>query len=255
MTQDDEQLDPTVAAASPHSWRAWARDVAASGWRWVAQLGLALGLGFTAAILALYAFAKLADDVLERDMDQLDGAVVEWLRQFSSPALDTAARVVSFLGSEAIAVLLVLLLVVFAQQRRWGTICALLLTTGGAQLLNNVLKELFQRTRPAPVLGLIPAQEFSFPSGHAMVSMAFYCFIAYVSWRVLRGWRRAAWTVGLLLLVLLIGLSRLYLGVHYLTDVAAGYLAGFFWTDAVIIGGSLLSRGRRARASRAARTE
>jgi hypothetical protein len=81
---------------------------------------------------------------------------------------------------------------------------------------------------------VIPAQAFSFPSGHAMVSMAFYCFLAYVSWRVLRGWQRAAWAAGLLLLVLLVGLSRLYLGVHYLTDVAAGYLAGFIWADAVI---------------------
>ena len=251
MARDDEHLEPTVASATRAGWRTWARDVATSGWRWVAGLGLALGLGFSAAILALYGFAKLADDVIERDVDRLDGAVLGWLRQFSSPPLDAAAGAISFLGSEGIAVLLVLLLVVFGRQRRWGAIGALLVTTVGAQLLNNVLKDIFQRTRPAPVLGVIPAQAFSFPSGHAMVSMAFYCFLAYVSWRVLRGWQRAAWAAGLLLLVLLIGLSRLYLGVHYLTDVAAGYLAGFIWADAVIIGGALLTRRRRVAGSSA----
>ena len=253
MTSDDEHLEPTVASASPAGWRAWIVDVSAAGWRWIAGLGLTLSLGFVAAIVALYNFAELAGDVMEQDTAQLDAAVLDWLRQFSSPPLDVAARVISFLGAEGIAVLLVLLVVVFGRQRRWGAICALLLATGGAQLLNNVLKDAFQRTRPAPVLGLIPAQSFSFPSGHAMVSMAFYCFIAYVTWRVLRGWRRAARTAGLLLLVLLIGLSRVYLGVHYLTDVVAGYLAGFLWTDAVIIGGALLTRRRRSRAARNAR--
>ncbi len=114
----------------------------------------------------------------------------------------------------------------------------------GAQLLNNVLKDLFQRTRPAPVAGLIPAQAFSFPSGHAMVAAAFYLFLAYLGWRLLRGWRQVAFTGTLLALILAIGLARLYLGVHYLTDVVAGYLAGFLWTDAVIIGGHLLGRRR-----------
>lgn len=219
--------------------------MAASGWRRLVRLGLALTAGFAAALLALYSFARLADEVVERDTDQLDQTVLDGLRHFNSPTLDVVARGFSALGSEAIVVLLILLLVLFGWQRRWGAASALLLTTVGAQLLNNVLKDLFQRTRPAPVIGLIPAQAFSFPSGHAMVSMAFYTFLAYLSWRVLRGWQRTALTGGLLLLVLLIGLSRLYLGVHYLTDVVAGYLAGFFWTDAVIVGGHVLTRRRR----------
>ncbi len=119
-----------------------------------------------------------------------------------------------------------------------------MLVTGGAQLLNDVLKGEFHRVRPAPVLGMIPVQAFSFPSGHAMVSAAFYGFLAYLSWRVLRGWWRTASTLALLALVLAIGLSRLYLGVHYLTDVLAGYLAGFVWADTVILGSRLLARRR-----------
>jgi hypothetical protein len=115
-------------------------------------------------------------------------------------------------------------------------------------LLNNVLKDLFHRTRPAPVEWLaVPAQAWSFPSGHAMVSAAFYLFLAYLGWRIMRGRVRVLWTVGLLVLVLAIGLSRLYLGVHYLTDVVAGYIAGFLWTDTVIVSEVLLARGRAPR--------
>jgi hypothetical protein len=121
-------------------------------------------------------------------------------------------------------------------------VAALLLVVVGAFLLNSGLKELFQRARPTPVASLAPAQAWSFPSGHATVSAAFYSFLAYLSWRLLRGVRRLLWTAALLALVLLIGLSRLYLGVHFLTDVIAGYLAGFVWTDAVILGGRVLGR-------------
>jgi membrane-associated phospholipid phosphatase len=248
MAADRDTLDPTVASASRAGWRAWLVGLARHGQQQLARLGVALTLGFLGAICALYFFATVAGDVVDQDTQALDTAVLLRLREFASPSLDLAAAVASALGSEVVAVLLVLLLLIFGWQRRWGTAVALLLTTVGAQMLNNVLKDLFQRTRPAPVVGLIPAQSFSFPSGHAMVSMAFYSFLAYLSWRILRGWLRWIVTVAFLLLVLLIGLSRLYLGVHYLTDVVAGYIAGLFWTDAVIIGGALLTRRRARRA-------
>jgi len=73
----------------------------------------------------------------------------------------------------------------------------------------------------------------------ASVAATCYLFLSYLAWRLLRGWARLACVTGL---ALLIGLSRLHLGVHYLTDVLAGYAAGFAWTDAVIIGGRLLAR-------------
>jgi undecaprenyl-diphosphatase len=242
-----EPADPTVARASPAGWRAWLFALVLRGWDRLAALGLALLLGFGAGLLALYWFALLAEEVMERDTALLDDAVLAALRQFQSPVADAAAHVISFLGSEMVAILLVLGLVLLGLRGRWGAAVGLLLVTVGAQLLNNVLKELFQRTRPAPVEWLaVPAQVWSFPSGHAMVAAAFYLFLAYLSWRVLRGGVRWVWTGGLLLLVLAIGLSRLYLGVHYVTDVVAGYLAGFLWTDAVIVGGHLLER-RRAR--------
>lgn len=242
MPDDPSQLEPTVASASETGWRQWLASLLASGKSRLGTVGLTLALGFGAGLLSLYLFADLAEDVKAQESAQLDGSVLGWLRQFSSPTLDLLAQIVSLLGSEVLAVFLVVLLVVLGFERRWGAAVALLLATGGAQLLNDVLKELFHRTRPAPVGGLISSQAFSFPSGHAMVSAAFYFFLAYLAWRALRGRWRYVVAAGLLVLVLLIGLARLYLGVHYLTDVVAGYLAGLLWTDAIIISGRLLTR-------------
>ena len=130
---------------------------------------------------------------------------------------------------------------------RWGAAGGLFIATAGAQLLNNVLKATFQRTRPTPLLGLVPEQAYSFPSGHAMVSAAFYLFVGYLGWRMLSGTLRWLWSAALVLLVLGIGWSRLDLGVHYPTDVVAGYFAGSLWSEAVIIATVLLSRRRQSR--------
>jgi undecaprenyl-diphosphatase len=243
--------DPAVAQATATGWGVWLVNLMHYGKGRLATLGLTLGLGLAAAMLALYLFAMLADEVMEQESLQVDTAVLLALRSVHSPALDRAAWVASALGAEWLAVLMVVLLGVLGYQRRWGAAVGLLLTVVGAQLLNDVLKDWFQRTRPAPVDSLIPAQAFSFPSGHAMVAAAFYLFVGYLAWRLLTGRWRVVCAALLVMVAFLIGLSRLYLGVHYLTDVIAGYIAGIAWTDAVIIGGHMLGRRRLAR--RAAR--
>jgi undecaprenyl-diphosphatase len=222
----------------------------------VAEVGLALVLGFAAGVVALVGFAWLAEAVLASQTQQLDNTTLAFLRQIASPALDLLAGLVSLLGSEVVLWLGLLLVLLLTRKRRWGTAAGLVVTTTGAQLLNDILKELFHRTRPAPVLqpmGLFAAaQQFSFPSGHAMVSAAFYFYVAYLAWRAVRGRWRWATVAGLGLLVLAIGLARMYLAAHFLSDVIAGYFAGFVWTDAVILGSQILTtrsiRRRRTRA-------
>ncbi|MGE3908873.1 MAG: phosphatase PAP2 family protein [Chloroflexota bacterium] len=236
--------DPTVAQASPAAWYAWIVTLARFGRRQIAALGLTLGIGLAVALLSLYLFAAIAEDVMEQETRQLDNTVLSALRQVQSPALDQVAWFVSALGSEILAVIMVLIVVLLVWQRRFGAALGLVVTVVGAQLLNNVLKDWFHRTRPAPVEGLIPAQAFSFPSGHAMVATAFYLFLGYLAWRLLAGRARAVCTAILVLVAVLIGLSRLYLGVHYLTDVVAGYVAGIAWTETVIVAGHLLARRR-----------
>lgn len=240
--------EPAVAQASPARWRDWLLFLVRHGKARLAVLGLELAAGLGAALLALYLFAVLADTVMEEQTTRIDYGVLAALRAVQSAELDRLAYVLSALGAEILVVVMVGLLIVFGWQRRWGAVVSLLLVVVGSQMLNNVLKEWFHRTRPAPLEGLIPAQAFSFPSGHAMVAAAFYLFIGYLAWQILRGRMRIVCAAFLVLVALLIGLSRLYLGVHYLTDVVAGYIAGVAWTDAVIIGGHLLARRRLARA-------
>jgi membrane-associated phospholipid phosphatase len=249
MLPSSAQADPSVARASSATWWAWVCWLVTRGRERLAALGLTLVAGFVVGLLVLYAFAHLADEVMEHETQQLDNLVLHTLRQFSSPPLDALAYFVSFLGSEVVVVLLVALVLGLALHGRWGAATGLVVTTLGAQLLNNFLKEWFHRIRPAPVDWAIAAQVWSFPSGHAMVSAAFYLFLAYLGWRVLHGRERVIFAAGLLGLVVAIGLSRLYLGVHYLTDVVAGYAAGFLWTDAVIIGAHVLGQRRRKHAT------
>jgi undecaprenyl-diphosphatase len=240
MTNQSAQREPTVASASPTRWRLWLSELVHFHKRLLGAISLTLLLGFGAAGLAFYLFADLANEVMDQETQALDLSVLHGLRQFASPTLDMLARALSVMGSEVVLGLLILLTGVFLYRRRWGAAASLLITTVGAQLLNNLLKAGFERPRPTPLDGFIAAQAYSFPSGHAMVSTAFYLFLAYLAWRTVRGWQRPVWIAATLLLVLGIGLSRLYLGVHYLTDVIGGYIAGFLWADTVILSGRLL---------------
>lgn len=239
------KLDPTVETASGGGWQRWAARIAERERERLAGFGVVVLLGFLTGLFAVYSFAWLANEVLQQETTQMDANAAAFVRQGNSPAMDTAAWVMSLFGSELVLMFGIGLLALLGWQRRWGAAVLLVLVTAGAQLLNDALKTVFHRTRPEPVIGLIPAQSFSFPSGHAMVSASFYFFVAYLAWRLVHGsWR---WVIagGLLLLVLLIGVSRIYLQAHYLSDVIAGYVAGFLWTDAVMLASQFMNTRRR----------
>jgi undecaprenyl-diphosphatase len=217
----------------------------------LAAVGVLWLTGLVATAVALLAFTYMARAVSRATPVGLDLAVLASLRTYASTTLDYLGVGFSWLGSELLAAFAIVLVVVFVRQRLWQRAVEAVVVPGGAQMIDNVLKALFQRDRPTAVPGgLISSQTYSFPSGHAMVSAAFYLFVAYLAWRHLRGGWRVAAAAGLLLVVLLIGLARMYLAVHYLTDVLAGYCAGFVWFFSVVAGGRLLSRynGRARRA-------
>jgi membrane-associated phospholipid phosphatase len=233
--------DPMGRRSPPVAWRTWFPYLRSPGRESLGPLGLVLGLGFGAAALKLWSFAELAEEVASGDTQATDNLVLAWVDQTRSPTLDWVARAVSLGGSEWVLVLAAGLLVVLGWQRCWSAAVSLLLVVGGAHALNEALKEGFQRARPESVQVLTMTNGYSFPSGHTMVAAAFYVFLAYLLWRLLRGWRRWVSLGGLLSLVVVIGWSRLYLGAHFLTDVVGGFLAGAVWAEAVILAGYVLA--------------
>jgi undecaprenyl-diphosphatase len=236
--------DPALQARSPHGWRRWLTELGEHEPARLAESGAILIAGFVAAIVLLYGFAWLAYQVLDRQTQTVDLATLHFLEQFTSPQSTLAAQAISLLGSQAVIAIVVALLGVFMYQRRWAAAVTLVVVAAGAQIINDLLKDAFHRTRPEPVVGFIAAQQFSFPSGHAMVSAAFYFYLAYLTWHLMSSRWRIILVVGLAALVLLIGIARLYLEAHFLSDVIAGYLSGLLWADTVILGSRVLAARR-----------
>jgi undecaprenyl-diphosphatase len=211
-------------------------------------LGLLMSAGLAAAALALYAFTGLAEEVREGDIRHFDETVFALSNRLASPALTGFMRAVTRLGSSWFLIgagSCVVLAFALARWRRAAL--AFLLTMAGAALLNVSLKLAFRRERPEPFFGTPLPDSYSFPSGHALLSFCFYGVIAAVIAARLRaaGPRAAVWGAAAIL-VALIGLSRVYLGVHYPSDVLAGYAAALVWVVAVALADRVLQTRARA---------
>lgn len=108
-------------------------------------------------------------------------------------------------------------------------ILPLIVSVAGSAATVFVIKNVFYRDRPAEIFHLVVETDSSFPSGHATAAMALYGFLIYIIWKHDRHYLKKPFIVLLSALIVLVGISRLYLGVHYLTDVLAGYAVGFVW--------------------------
>jgi membrane-associated phospholipid phosphatase len=161
---------------------------------------------------------------------QVDARLANALHANLVPSATTAFSAVTTLGSTAVLALIVSAAAAYLVPRRRGREAALLaVTLVGAQLLTWILKAIFERPRPTFDDPVTTASWFSFPSGHALSSIAVYGALAYVFVAGVRSRRARAALAGVAVLVVVIGFTRLYLGVHYLTDVLAGYSAGLAW--------------------------
>lgn len=163
-----------------------------------------------------------------------------WIKAFRSESMTSFMKAIIQFGS--LKVLLLLALVAgaylwFSLRKKWETLL-LLISLLGSWLTTSLLKLVFERPRPG-IGQLVDASGYSFPSGNAMISIAFYGYIAYLTWQSAAEKNTAAKRAVLLptiLFILLIGLSPIYLGVHYPTDILAGYAVGGIWLVAVIYG-------------------
>lgn len=211
-------------------------------------LGLHLTLGLLAAAGCLWIFGWLAEDTVNNGpLLSIDQMAATTVHQVQTPALTTFFLVVTALGSmEAIALVSLVGAVIFGAWRRWLLFWTWVIAAGGSVVLILLLKFLFARPRPYFEQPLLLETYYSFPSGHAMEAVVLYGMLAYFAVLSLRTWRVCAAVVfGTSILVLLIGFSRVYLGVHYLSDVAAGFAAGGVWLSTCIMAMEFVRRGKQ----------
>jgi undecaprenyl-diphosphatase len=195
-------------------------------------LGLHLTVGLLVILAAGWWFADIAEDMSRNAGTRLfDERVASWFHEHVMPALTEIFRVVTFFGSvgfvaassSCVAIFLIV-------RKRWYQVLLLTLAVGGGSLLNILLKHFFHRQRPVLENPLLTLTSYGFPSGHTMGSTLFYGTLAVFVARSLKnwGWRVLAFGIAALAIAL-VGLSRIYLGAHYFTDVAGAIAVGLAW--------------------------
>jgi len=222
--------------------------------RWFAEegyLGLHLVIGFVVALAGGVFFKMIADEVLRHPgIRSLDADAQSLAAALQSPYLTSVMHFVTFFGSgwilTALSIAIGLALLFAGSHRRLYTFGAIM---AGGNLLNALMKDVFHRVRPTEVIPLVTARGYSFPSGHAMGAMLFFGGLAYVLFFTMQ--RHPVWRVlGLFLCLaaaILVGASRVYLGVHYLSDVVAGLVAGLGWIGICVSGTEVWIRWRAGR--------
>lgn len=191
--------------------------------------------GLFIATLAIWVFAQIAQEVLEKETQAIDTIILQGIKLLHTPLLDQLMFSITFLGQPSILLFVSLGLGIWLLIKNCRSEAMTLAIAGiGAVSLNYWLKLLFARDRPQLWERIVDVRYYSFPSGHAMVSMVIYGLIGYLLANRFVRWRN--WILSLTtLLVVTIGFSRLYLGVHWPTDIAAGYAAGLVWLIACIL--------------------
>ena len=198
-----------------------------------------------ATTLSLLGFALVSTAVKLNLLVPFDEAAEAWVRQQITPFRTTLMFTLTQLASTRFVLVMTLLLAAVLALRKSGYwLGRLALSVPGCMLLNEVLKYLFHRTRPAFEHPLVKLQTYSFPSGHAVAATVLYGFVAILLWSYIsrRFWRVLIGAV-VVALIAGVGLSRVYLGAHYSTDVLAGLLEGVTWLRFI---GMITSRHRPA---------
>jgi membrane-associated phospholipid phosphatase len=230
------QSDPEAMAVAHRAagWTAWLHRFARD-WAVVVALGT----------VALVGFAKIGEDVFAHESTSFDGTVQAWMLAHQHPLADRLFFGITTLGGIAGMCVLALAAAAFLwYQHRRRVAAGVLVAPVGAVALFSVIKRIYARPRPLGLGGRVDSS-YSFPSGHATASAAVCCTLAYVLWREgsIRG--RTALALAIVL-PLLIGGSRLYLNVHWATDVLGGWCAGLL---VAVLSSALYDRYRRRRAA------
>lgn len=216
------------------------REEAAGFRHWLARNAWRFILLFGGVLLPLALFVELADEVHELEAFHFDAPLLWQMRAIASPGLDAAMVFITRVGYQwgliplDIGIVVVLLLI-----RRWREAAFAALSFVGSALLNMGSKQFFQRDRPSLWESIAPESTYSFPSGHAMGSMTLAATAILLAWPT--RWR---WPVVIVMVpfAFAVSISRVYLGVHYPSDILGGWCAALVWVVGVYL---LMFRHRR----------
>lgn len=212
--------------------------------------GAHLTVGVVMLFVGMLAFGLIAADVLSgAGIAMVDIEVAGWFHVRATPAMTRFMLWVSFFhgGLPGAVLALALLLVFYLRKSRWWLLAGMIILPGGS-LLNVLIKYAFQRARPTFDTPLLTLTTYSFPSGHTAFAAMLYGLLACWLLAHLRGpAARAAVVLGAAAMVALVGVSRMYLGVHYLSDVLAASAEGCIWLALCITIVSTLRRRREGR--------
>lgn len=201
-------------------------------------LGIYLVAGASIAIAFTWLFVELASHVQSGATQAFDDAIMGWMGTHRIAWIERSLLEITALGTGLVVMMIVIISALFlvATQHRFSAFLLLVASAGGL-ILNVILKSSFDRPRPQLFEWVTSPSGSSFPSGHAMGSAIVYFTVAYLIARLeKRRWTRALTIFTALLLVLLISVSRLYLGVHYPSDVIAGMVIGLAWAGFCLAG-------------------
>jgi undecaprenyl-diphosphatase len=199
-----------------------------------AKLTVLTATAITAAVMLL--FLWFASEVAEGETVAFDNAVRSWVHGFASPAITSFFIGATFMGSTAMVVMLgAVSVIAFLVIKDRGAAAVLSIIVIGEGLLSVLIKDYYARARPEPYFGYSLPASYSFPSGHSFASFCLYVTLAWLITRRVTSMTAAVtiWTSAIVI-VILVGLSRVYLGVHYPTDVLAGYLAAALWASVIL---------------------
>jgi membrane-associated phospholipid phosphatase len=209
-------------------------------------LGLRLTLGFLASLVLALIFSEIAEEIHDIGLILVDTAALSLISRLRTPFMTELFMAITFLGGWYFVGLcsLLVMLVFLIARKPVLLICYVAVISGGG-IFNLVLKAVYVRSRPPYEQFIAEAVGWSFPSGHAMTAVTFYGVLVYLLFVLVESpWTRAGGFALAIVLVFLIGFSRIYLGVHYPTDIIAGYIAGLLWLTVSITAVEPLRRRR-----------
>lgn len=202
-------------------------------------------------VLGLNIFVELTADIAEKNIKNFDNRVFDYVHSFRTPELTKFFTIVTDIGDfygYLVAMCLVTIFL-FYKFRSWRFILELLAVIVLAALANMALKRFIDRARPS-IEHLVTVETLSYPSGHAMSAMAFYGFLTYLTFHIKMAKRlRTLLCFIFIFLIFSIGISRVYLGVHFPSDVVGGFIAGLIWIAFCVVLFNIIALYKKTRES------